>query len=350
MKDYLRNILVLAVVMLSFFASNIRQFTGSIPSDVEADITEVSCHAAGTSFQVCETVTWNGLLNYYAKGLITNGEKLSQSPQQLESPFTYCQDVGTREGKRATNVYVFDGDGILRLHKEGLDVDCRKNNAQASSSLFEKQLTFRSEPDRQYNKGSLLLQIDLPDKPVSCDLEGTWITDNAKYRNLNQQYCHKATGHFTAHIDKSKQYVDNDADSFRWAGESLPVNDPAVEHADEYVVSMKTCDTQYYTNGGRYYVQGKIFDFSEHMKIQVDYYNDDTHPAVDFIVHVQCRLASQEQEVPVVTAPRVVVQHKEEPAKQEEKPVQIRPFEQVYEQPGFFVNIWQFFRHLFSGS
>ena len=288
MKHNIKVLLVVILVMLSFFASNVKQYTGSIPTDVNVEITDVKCDWKGEYFEACGTFKWNGLKDYYAKGFITNGQKLSESIKQTESPFTYCQNVGTREGFRGISVYIFDKEGVLRFIQEGKDAECSRNQA---TNIYKKQISFRIEPKNTNGKGDLILEIETPIKPSSCEISGEWVTDNNPLNGI-RRYCDRASGSFTGYVDRYNQYVENDANSFRWAGPAQSEFNPIIEKSNGYIINMYTCDNQYYRTDGRgrrYYVRGRVIDFSKNMKIHWEYYNDDTHPAVDFIFDISCK-------------------------------------------------------------
>ena len=166
------------------------------------------------------------------------------------------------------------------------------------------------------NRGDGVVTIELPREPVSCTLDGTWKTDNKMFKSLGrpQLYCHNAQGTTLGYVDRSGQYVVNDAHSFRWAGEREPVFDPLPERVDDYVLSLLGCDYLYYTSKGkRYYARAHVENFgSTTFDLRWEYFNDNTLEAVDFFLDLTCQLKPEHKPVATkVTLPSAPVE--EEP-------------------------------------
>ena len=140
-------------------------------------------------------------------------------------------------------------------------------NVVEQQDVFTKHIAFRSWQTTEFSggtRGDGAVEILLPGKPESCTMTGNWQTDNYMLKSLGRKSrsCHKAQGSFSSYIDSDEQYVVNDADAFRWGGETEPMFNPPAEKTEGQVVSMWTCDHLYYTSmGRRNYVRGHIFNF-----------------------------------------------------------------------------------------
>ncbi len=147
----------------------------------------------------------------------------------------------------------------------------------------------------QGHTGSGVVSVELPREPVSCTLEGKWVTDNHMLKPIGHknQGCHKAQGTFFASVDKSGQIVENDASLFRWAGPTETATDPWPEQDDGYMVSVKMCDHLYNAGKKRNYVRAWVENFgSTTFTMKWEYLDKQYVPAVDVWADLKCTLKS----------------------------------------------------------
>ncbi len=84
--------------------AEVQQVEESLES-IDVRIVGSYCIFTGEKFKACQRTIWNG--GEYAKGYVTGGEALKQSPEQNANEFIYCQDLD-KPGKKAVNAYLFN--------------------------------------------------------------------------------------------------------------------------------------------------------------------------------------------------------------------------------------------------
>ncbi|HLC72684.1 MAG TPA: hypothetical protein VJH37_03820 [Candidatus Nanoarchaeia archaeon] len=297
---YLITFLLIILVLVVFFSFSI-SYTSTPTSSEETDyslaIDSVSCQWGQGQFTICETVSWSGSNTLFAKGYIPGGESLDMSNPQYNSPFTYCQPVGTEEGFRIARSLLYSSRGLVRDIGQG--VQCLDKPLAPvlpptpSGNVLTVTTGFRAYPDTSSTpRGSGMFTKTFPGKVDSCTFSGFWITDNnIRFNQRNQ--CHKATGTFSGYADLYEQYVINDPDLFRWAGISRAALNPPVATYEGYSFWMETCDNDYYSlrHIPRYTTKGTISGFgTDTLAFIWDYYDQNNRPVIDFSFILDCQI------------------------------------------------------------
>ncbi len=272
---------------------------GVIAPHASVLIKDASCVWEKGNYKICETVNWFGGEGYYAKAYIPGGESLEVSQPYADTSFAYCQKVGSDDGYRVVKAVVYDAQGgLVQDTGEGIQCQGKPQNEAIQTVTFTKHYSLLTKPDLGRPRGEGTETIELNQEPESCTVDGMWRTDNSPFGLQGHiggftQYCDKATGTFTGYVDKNQQYVNNDADIFRWAGPRELEFNPPPQRFDGWFLYMYTCDWQYYRmdarGSKRYYVRAQVVDFSKNMKVHWEYLNDDTHPVIDFIFTLTCK-------------------------------------------------------------
>jgi len=285
--------IVLAILVLGFFSTGLNRYTGgAVVPELTAE--DAYCEWGFDHFEACVTVGWNGLTGDYAKAEISGGESLQDSPEQYESPFTYCQDVGTYEGKRATNVFIYDYRGKMkeRFQANKPDIVCEKPaRATAGGEIFTEHASFAAYRTTGRAKGIGELIIPLPKNPVSCEITGEYKMrrfDPSHAFNKRNLRC-MGDGKFNAYVYNGGQGGTDDANPFYWGDEAYGLIDPPPRSYEDNIVNIYTCDRTYLSDP-RYYVKAKVTDFSKNMKVEWTYNDDGEKPTVDVIMDLKCEL------------------------------------------------------------
>ena len=290
MQDRNLLLLVMMLVLISFFASNFIGITGTVTREAFVRVTDYSCVPLDVGFLVCGKIGWGGV-DGYSKGYVLGGEKLSQSQRVYENSFRYCQEISGEEGRKSSvQAYVYDNrNSLVALDKTNV-VECRKEREVGEK--YTKDISFRAQANTGHGAGFGQVEIKMPGEPVSCSLDGEYLTDDKEFSGI-QQYCHKAEGKLNGFFDFYEQYVEEDPEFFRWAGGSKPASNPLPKRYDGEVLHVRLCDHRYYQEDGeRYYVKARVTS-RDPLRIDWEYFNDDTRPAVDFTFSLDCRLKEE---------------------------------------------------------
>ena len=291
---------VLAILVLGFFSTGLNRYTGGAVTP-EVSLENAYCDWKFDNFEACVTVNWNGMTGDYAKAEITGGESIESSPEQYESPFTYCTDVGTYEGKRAPNVFIHDYRGRVKsksMHHD--NIICKKLKNRPKGDLFNDYVTFTAQRTSGRAEGVGEKIVKLPKNPVSCEITGNYRMtriDPRKYLNKVNLDC-TGTGSFYAYVDKSGQRGTDDADLFRWGDESLNLYDPPQRDYEGSIAEIYSCNRKYLTDINNH-VTVRVKDFSKNMKLEWEYHDDYRRPSVDVMMDINCEL-----EQDIVSGPR----------------------------------------------
>lgn len=285
--------LVLVILILGFFSTGLNRYTGSVVTP-EVTLEDDHCEWKFDHFEACVTISWNGLTGDYAKAEITGGESIEDSPEQFQSPFTYCQDVGTYEGKRAANVFLYEYRGKIKKRIQSIkpDIECKKEMGRGE--VFEDHISFTAQRTTGRADGSGEFTVSLPKKPVSCEFNGQYemvrfgLSHAFNKGNLN---CF-GKGKFYGIADKYTQKGSDDADPFYWGGEHYGYIDPPQRNYEGSIINIYTCDRTYMTDP-RYYVKAKVIDFSKDLKINWEYHDDGEKPTVRINMDMKCELEKE---------------------------------------------------------
>ncbi|MEK6862279.1 MAG: hypothetical protein AABY07_10030 [Nanoarchaeota archaeon] len=336
--------IVLAILVLGFFSTGLNRYTGGavVPG---LTVEDAYCEWRFDHFETCVTVNWNGLTGDYAKAEISGGESLSESPYQYESPFTYCQNVGSYEGKRATNVFIYDYGGKMKERVQSIkpDVICEKpkrGTGGGVGEIFKDHVSFAAYRTTGRAEGSGEFLISLPKNPVSCEIVGEYRMrrfDPSHAFNKRNLRC-MGTGKFQAYVDNSGQGGTDDPDPFYWGDEAYGLIDPPPRNYEGNIVNLYTCDRTYLSDP-RYYIKAKVTDFSNNMKVEWEYMDDGAKPTVDVIMDVKCELekSAEKRQVRTKIEPEVepeVIEIPPEIAEPflEEEPVEVVPVKRTFFQ------------------
>lgn len=207
-------------------------------------------------------------------------------------------------------------------------------------NVFTKErihfMAWRNSGLSQGRFGEGEFRIDLPGEPQYCEIQGRWVTNNQMFKNLGRgsYHCHRASGTFTAYVDKLDQHSVNDPGLFRWAGGSEARYDPFPTATQDYVLHAWLCDHLYYTpKGPRYNIKLWVEHFGQHLDFRWSYYDDDTYPAVDVFFDLTCSLKEKKVSAP---PPKVVLPPSAAQEPETEEPSPDLPFPldlQQYQEP-----------------
>ena len=290
MKKIAIPIILLIVLLISSFSviaiSLVNPPLQEAVYNTPVEVLSSSCSWETDHFTACAYVRWQKSFGNYAQVQIYGGEALELSPKQTSSPFTYCQSVGTDEGKRSIQAFLLTYSNTFKSSDTSHSVNCVKSKPQTIS--VEKNLSFRIESinSRASSSGTLKL-TELPGTPVSCDFKGTWITDNRMSVTGTRGRCDEAGGQFTGHADLARQYTTEDPSSFDWKMFQGIFDPPA--HTDQnYFFSATTCDSVRYDEH-RNYARAYVSQFEKDgILIDWDYNNAESKPAVDVRFIMTC--------------------------------------------------------------
>ena len=295
---YVITILLIVLILAIIFSYPLYVDDPSEPqTSATITIASATCTWQDTSYEICETISWQGPDGTYAKPYIPGGESPEEVASHYENKFTYCQTVGTEDGYRIVRAMLFDEDGIVK--DIGSGVSCNDmpsppvgstpqkityQHVETGQILAQQAITSR----RTYAEGTYTLEF--PDTIRSCDLKGVWRTENDPWGRI-RRYCHEATGSFSAHANPLEQYVTNDPDYFGWAGIAKPRTDPPPMLYENYALHMTTCNHLYYRNIDEYYVKATVSGFgTTELTFHWEYFDDETQPQVYFDIEADCTL------------------------------------------------------------
>jgi hypothetical protein len=251
---YVITILLIILILTIIFSYPLYVNDSDVDNSVATSlsVTSATCSWKGSTYEICETISWDGPSGTYAKPYIPGGEPLEDVAAHYENKFSYCQGVGSEDGYRIVRAMLFDASGVLK--DVGKGVSC-EDKPQQVTKLFNERRTYRHVETAQiltqqaltsrrtYAQGTKTLPF--PDVVKSCTFTGDWITENDPW-GRQRRYCHKASGSFSGYGDASEQYVINDPGYFQWAGEAKPRSDPPATKYEGHVMHMLTCSHLYY--------------------------------------------------------------------------------------------------------
>ncbi len=298
------------------------------PEEISLSLDSAGCKWTQDHYEACAQFSWKGLAGFYVKAFIAGGEGLLYSPKSTQSPYVYCQNVGSSPGQKAIQAYLYSSQDALKKVDAGNTVTCNKDLESKTKKITKKYSISIGTSDRVRNEG-LESFTGLGGKPVSCKVSGTWKTNNRKVLGNLRKFCHGASGSFNGEFEGGKSYVVNDPNMFDWTDlGSAHDFDPQPTTYEGYLLYAPTCDqTQY--NTGRYYARARLTSLdSDGFTIYWEYYNADTRPRLDFIFNVECNVETGETKGQKITAEPVVEEPTIEiPAKLEPEPVATEPVE-----------------------
>lgn len=257
------------------------------PLDQSVRITGASCEWNGDTFWACATVGFNGLSSDYSKAFFSGGTPLGKVQKSYESPFRFCDEVGDTEGNRVLQAYVYGPSDIykdvkgttVKCSREEFEVDYQKVKLNFRTGTLGPLSAFGTE------------QVKLDGRPISCEVDGYYEIVDRKKTASNIYMCNGATGILKGHIDNGgNQYVYENPGPFDWreAGSSGRLDPEEIYH-EGYFVYATSCDPINYFDGDNYArATANIKD--DGLEVNWDYYNSDTHPNIDFVVDLNCKV------------------------------------------------------------
>ncbi|HLD02286.1 MAG TPA: hypothetical protein VJC07_01135 [Candidatus Nanoarchaeia archaeon] len=258
-------------------------------------------------FDICAYVTWTSDTSTdYVKTVIAGGEDLAHTPKQLASPFSYCQNVGKDEGRRAIHSYLFDRANLNTVSDLDNTIQCKRTKLETNK--FTKRMFFRiAEKHRRESSEGTFRVTGMDGTPVACKFEGEWVTDNRGAATGPTLYCDKARGIFSGYADLGIQSTTVDPSAFRWKGGTRSyIFDPLRYSEEGYFFSAYLCDMRNYDDH-EHFARAYIQNFEkEGILIKWEYFNDETSPAVDVIFDLTCDVIPENaKEVVLGTAEEV---------------------------------------------
>jgi hypothetical protein len=309
MKNTSVILVMFVLLLLGFFSSDFsggKGYTG-IAIGQHIFISDVSCTWQDDHYEACMHVDWSSVSGGYAQSFFSGGVPLSRTPHHNGVVYMFCDDVGPSSRLVNGGVYVYGArDDVVALNKNVV-ANCK--HTESDGSVFRKKIqftAFKSVGLRQRPDGNGEIPITLPFNPDYCEVQGTWETVSRREQNVGSPttHCDGASGVFSGYVDQGIQYNFNDPGVFRWAGSREPALDPGETQENGYLLSMKTCDSQYYTSiGPRYYTRMWIDSFGRDMDLRWDYFDDAYQVAVDVSFDLVC----VREELP--PRPRVVIEN-----------------------------------------
>ncbi|MDO8628172.1 MAG: hypothetical protein Q7R56_00265 [Nanoarchaeota archaeon] len=339
----------LFVILFSFFYVTLNaDITGHATRvDPVVRVDSAACQWKSDHFEVCSAISWDAEQTYYAQAYIGGGDPLSKAPKLVNNPSLYCQDVGTLEGKRAVNAYLYSSQGSLKSLSVDTVVVCSRDQVLTKSDEVKKFIVeARNEfTQRPAGSGEVVL-TGFAGKPAVCRFSGRFLTDAKKESGTG--ICHKASGTFEGLYDHGLQQVVVDPLPFTWQGFEGLFSDPGLSTYDGFVGYMTLCDRGDY-KAGRYYARFAVTEVTDDSLTLGWEYFDENLVKVNFYGEVSCDVESEE--VSVIT-PEVIVPVEESPVVEEVEEESMPPVEEPMVgtpiEPSFWSRVWLSVRGWFS--
>lgn len=295
------SLVICMLILLSFsvYAINTQSDTRlydpkRLLSEDSVTVQSATCDWNEDHFDLCAYLTWTSdTPTDYVRVTIAGGEDLAHSPKQLVSPFSYCQDVGKDEGRRAIHAYLFDRADFYTASDLDNTIQCKRSKLETTE--YTRRMFFRIEEKHRRERSEGTFHVTgMGGTPVACKFEGEWITDNRASSTGSTLYCDKAKGTFSGYADLGIQTTTADPAAFRWkGGTGSYIFDPVKYKEEGYFFSAYTCDSRNYDDK-EHYARAYIKNFeTDGILIQWEYFNDETSPAVDVIFDLTCDIVPE---------------------------------------------------------
>jgi hypothetical protein len=252
------------------------------------------CSWQDDSFNLCANVNWDGKeAGDYVKCSF-GGE--SNDKKWLNSPFTCCSDVGTKEGIKLVRAFLSNEKGENYMD-DGLSVSCDNKPKVKYVGVGDKYTTYQKSfwfvaktrgGISYYGDGTEY--IEFPGKVKECEISGKWITEDNPSTSGGDSFCDGAKGVFFGDADLYEQSVFSDPEKFWWTGIRTREFDPDGMTYEGYGVYLHLCDRDY-LNNPEHYIMGRFNGFgTNELALDWEYYSNHPKPLASVFVDLTCKV------------------------------------------------------------